>query len=261
MIVGSLLLIVISVGLLGLGLVAGSNSYLVGSIVASLLAAITLIVGSRQAGRRRTADVAEPAVADGVESSAGAAAADSPPADPLPVGSRSGDPLPGEAELAAVAADSDPGAAVGSALEISLDPATVDEHPQAAEHPDAAERPVDAAEAAIPAQGAAADVNRTRGPNESTVDGGGVDGGFGDEEPMDEPPTQRVSADDTARVAQLDDAVFVIDGRPRYHLERCSHLGGRDHEQLPVAEAVELGFTPCGRCEPDRELLAQPGRV
>ena len=38
MIVGSLLLIVVAVGLLALGLLRGSNPYLVGSIAASLLA-------------------------------------------------------------------------------------------------------------------------------------------------------------------------------------------------------------------------------
>lgn len=56
MIVASLLLIVVAVALLMLGLVDGANGYLVGSIVASLLASLALIVGGRQyAARRATA--------------------------------------------------------------------------------------------------------------------------------------------------------------------------------------------------------------
>ena len=57
------------------------------------------------------------------------------------------------------------------------------------------------------------------------------------------------------RVADLPDEVRVVDGRPRYHLASCPHLVGREHEPLPVAEAVELGFTPCARCAPATALL------
>ena len=64
-----------------------------------------------------------------------------------------------------------------------------------------------------------------------------------------------------ARVAQMSVEVLVIDGRPRYHLPGCVHLLGRQHEPLPVSEAVELGFTPCGLCEPDSALLAEARRV
>ena len=49
----------------------------------------------------------------------------------------------------------------------------------------------------------------------------------------------------------------VIDGRPRYHLAGCLHLLGRTVERLPAIEAVELGFTPCGQCEPVTGLLAE----
>lgn len=75
--------------------------------------------------------------------------------------------------------------------------------------------------------------------------------------PADEPAAQAVTPADAALVASLDTEVLVIDGRPRYHLAGCPHLVGRDHEPLPVGEAVELGFTPCGRCEPDSVLLAE----
>jgi len=81
-----------------------------------------------------------------------------------------------------------------------------------------------------------------------------------DEDPPDEPGVQVVSADDAARVARMDTDVFVIDGRPRYHTAACLHLVTREKEALPVSEAVELGFTPCSLCEPDRALLAATGR-
>lgn len=53
MIVASLLLILVAVAMLGLGLARGSNALLIGSIAASLLAAIALVVGARQAAADR----------------------------------------------------------------------------------------------------------------------------------------------------------------------------------------------------------------
>ncbi|MEV6927013.1 hypothetical protein AB0M46_21260 [Dactylosporangium sp. NPDC051485] len=78
---------------------------------------------------------------------------------------------------------------------------------------------------------------------------------YDDEDPADEPPIQHSSAADLARVATLDAAVLVIDGRPRYHVPSCPHLLGRENEPLPVHEAVELGFTPCSACTPNDVLL------
>lgn len=77
----------------------------------------------------------------------------------------------------------------------------------------------------------------------------------------DEPPAQHVSPADLDRLARLDDPVRVVDGRPRFHLRGCLHLLDRDDEALPVAEAVELGFTPCAGCAPATVLLAdaEPG--
>lgn len=71
-----------------------------------------------------------------------------------------------------------------------------------------------------------------------------------------DPPLQRVPPADAALVAQLDDEVRVVDGHPRYHLLSCAHLIEREHEPLPVFEAISLGFTPCGLCNPDTALLA-----
>ncbi|MGW5671210.1 hypothetical protein [Micromonospora sp. NPDC003776] len=50
----------------------------------------------------------------------------------------------------------------------------------------------------------------------------------------------------------------MVDGHPRFHLADCPHLVGRADEPLPVAEAVDLGFTPCARCAPATALLADP---
>ena len=47
MIAGSLLFILLAIVLLGLGLIQGSNTFLVGSIAASMLAAIALVVAGR----------------------------------------------------------------------------------------------------------------------------------------------------------------------------------------------------------------------
>jgi len=75
-------------------------------------------------------------------------------------------------------------------------------------------------------------------------------------DPPDEPPAQYVTPIEAARLAKVRASVVVIDGRPRYHIIECAHLLGREHEALPVREAIELGFTPCGACEPATVLLA-----
>ena len=87
----------------------------------------------------------------------------------------------------------------------------------------------------------------------SGVRAGGDAEDFGDpdpDDPDDEPLPQKVRPADAVRVARLDAEVLVVDGRPRYHVPDCPHLVGRLTEALPVAEAVELGFSPCGLCRP-----------
>ena len=75
------------------------------------------------------------------------------------------------------------------------------------------------------------------------------------EDPEDEPLPEAVSAADAVRIAGMEAEVLVVDSRPRYHLGDCPDLADRVTEPLPVAEAVELGFTPCGLCRPVAHLV------
>jgi hypothetical protein len=76
------------------------------------------------------------------------------------------------------------------------------------------------------------------------------------DDPDDEPLPQAVQPADAVRVARMPAEVLVVDGRPRYHMADCPHLVGRLTEPLPAAEAVELGFSPCGLCRPVDRLVA-----
>jgi len=74
--------------------------------------------------------------------------------------------------------------------------------------------------------------------------------------PADEPGEETVAESDAAAISRLAAEVVVVDGRPRYHIERCLHLLGLESQRLPVLEAVELGFSPCALCTPATLLLA-----
>jgi hypothetical protein len=77
-----------------------------------------------------------------------------------------------------------------------------------------------------------------------------------------EPPEEPHDATAAAIVAMLPDEVVVVDEQPRYHLGTCRALISRALIPLPVREAVELGFTPCGWCSPDRTLAERhPARA
>jgi hypothetical protein len=56
----------------------------------------------------------------------------------------------------------------------------------------------------------------------------------------------------TPASAVADDGdVWVIDGRPRYHLAHCAIIQGQDAEPIPLEQATEDGFMPCSLCEPN----------
>ncbi|CAL9368113.1 hypothetical protein SUDANB95_00804 [Actinosynnema sp. ALI-1.44] len=72
-----------------------------------------------------------------------------------------------------------------------------------------------------------------------------------------EPGEEDTDAADLLVVADLTDEVRVLDEHPRYHLAACGWLGSRATLGLPIAEARQLGFTPCAVCTPDAVLVAK----
>jgi hypothetical protein len=50
--------------------------------------------------------------------------------------------------------------------------------------------------------------------------------------------------------------VWVIDGRPRYHLGDCAIIKGQDAEAIPFDQATEDGFMPCSLCEPQAARMS-----
>ncbi len=71
----------------------------------------------------------------------------------------------------------------------------------------------------------------------------------------DEPDEEPVRAADVSWISAQPDVVQVVDGHPRYHVGPCPSLRGQEAFLLPVSEAREIGFTPCGRCRPDATIL------
>ncbi|HZD98171.1 MAG TPA: hypothetical protein VE132_08415 [Micromonosporaceae bacterium] len=268
-IVGSVLLILVAVGLLVGGVVDGSNPLIVGSMAATVVAAIVLVVGVRQSADEDDAD---------------APAADNTPTQVFPSPFR-------ETVEAGRRSRWDRfrrgGVPDGTVLGAEPTPPVSGESLSRGAIPtQAAGRrgPTDTHDRDVPPQGTS-----THAGSESTTETGTDDAGlaavgrdgmtsaapfdasdsdsdeyddeFDDEIPADEPEAESVSLDDAARVAALSREVLVIDGRPRYHLAHCVHLMGRESEPLPIAEAIELGFTPCALCEPDTNLLAEASQV
>ncbi len=232
MIVGSLLLILVAVVLLVVGLASGSSVLLISSIAASLLAAVALVVGARQAAAAR----AEAGPAD-----AGRTVRDGHDRSGVPRGAagQGGDTSTRRPAWTGV-------------------PSSQGTSPVAVAEPEQAEAPPQGRTAtahAYPDGPPGAPVGTSATPGQP----GAADAAPDD--PPDEPAPQPVTPGDAARVARMNTEVLVIDGRPRYHLAGCVHLLGRQGEALPVSEAVELGFTPCGLCEPDSRLIADARRA
>ncbi|GAA4446707.1 hypothetical protein [Phytohabitans houttuyneae] len=229
MIVGSLLLILVAVTLLVIGLANGSSALLISSIAASLLAAVALVVGARQAAAAR----ADAGFADDDERERAG--------DEVGEGERERRALTAARATEPLARRSGPVYAPARQSDSTM----VFESPVAVAEPEVeypARQTLDYPPADVAAEETTADI-------------------LDEDDPPDEPAAQYVSPADAARVARMTADVLVIDGRPRYHLAGCVHLLGRESEPLPVGEAVELGFSPCGRCEPDSALLADARRV
>jgi len=239
-VVGSLLLILVAIVLLLSGLVQGANGLLVASIAASLLAAVALILG----GRRTVAAAQQASGREPLEHARSRTGSTAAPAEDVEVGEELGRRSRRREPVGA-------GVGAGGASSRNLDETTTMSALRDEEYP---------GERGIPQQGR--DAGRRRyeedyGPEYSAD----VPEDGDDDDPPDEPPAQQTAPADAARIARMSAPVIVIDGRPRYHKPGCVHLLGRDSEPLPVSEAVELGFTPCGVCEPDSTLLAVARRV
>ena len=73
----------------------------------------------------------------------------------------------------------------------------------------------------------------------------------------EEPPEEHSDGAVAQLVAGLDDEVVVVDEQPRYHTADCRGVAAKPVIPLPVREAVELGFTPCAWCSPNRRLAGQ----
>jgi hypothetical protein len=80
-------------------------------------------------------------------------------------------------------------------------------------------------------------------------------------------PTSAISAEASASAAPepasaasaaADGEVWVIDGRPRYHLVDCAIIQGQDAEPIPFEQATEDGFMACSLCEPNVAHSSSP---
>ena len=50
--------------------------------------------------------------------------------------------------------------------------------------------------------------------------------------------------------ANTEQQVWVVDGQPRFHAEKCAAIQPLDAEPVPLAQALEDGFTECTECKP-----------
>jgi hypothetical protein len=50
--------------------------------------------------------------------------------------------------------------------------------------------------------------------------------------------------------ANTEQRVWVVDGRPQFHAESCADVAEHDPEPIPLAQALEDGFTQCTACTP-----------
>lgn len=289
MIVASLLLILLSVGLLVAGVLSGSNLLIICTIGVVVLAAIVLIIGVRtNAGTSRPADdeTGQFPLVSARGRRPGRRGSDEDRGRPVRGGAATSASATAMATRGAKSTKRRPAGVTGAgapsavggptvALPIAapvLEEAAERDPAETANPADMPARPVGGRGAArVPAQGApsrsvpimAAEgkVNRADAPSVPPAVPVVMEETQYDEDPPDEPSAQLTPAADVARIATLKTEVIVVDGRPRYHLRDCVHLHARRSEPLPVSEAIELGFTPCGLCEPDSALVAEVSPV
>ncbi|TCP45415.1 hypothetical protein EV191_11657 [Tamaricihabitans halophyticus] len=98
---------------------------------------------------------------------------------------------------------------------------------------------------------ATADANEADSPDAGPEDDGA---GSVDEASTEPPAEEATDAADLLIVSELDIEVRVVDEYPRYHLVSCRWLIDRDTISVAIAEARDLGFTPCALCTPDATI-------
>lgn len=231
MIVASILLILAAVALLVAGLAEGSSPLLITSIAVSLLAAVALVAGARQATATRA--TAAPATGPRRRAQGG------PAGDPY--GAQGGEPEIPVPPIPSTVDTGGPGwrqPAESPMTDPSAPPAWGD-GPREPYGPPGPREPVadevaSVPDAPVPTSPAAA----------SAFDS--------------EPPAQPLTPARADQLVGVFADVRVVDGHPRFHLPDCPHLEGRDDQPLPVGEAVQLGFTPCADCAPVTALLPEP---
>jgi hypothetical protein len=67
------------------------------------------------------------------------------------------------------------------------------------------------------------------------------------------PVVEHVPGDDVAHVGGA--TVLVVPGRPRYHVDGCRYLAGKDVEEVDV-ESARAQYSASGVCKPDAALAA-----
>ncbi|WP_345729858.1 hypothetical protein [Cryptosporangium minutisporangium] len=133
--------------------------------------------------------------------------------------------------------------------------------PNAGSRPDTAARPEDGAQRGAAPRPEAASGPDAMGPGPSDaapvatpVGGGALPSPTGDDSDP-EPAAELLLSSEKKKLAGADEPVVVVDARPRYHLDACPQVEGRTPVELSVAQAIELGFTPCSRCAAATRLL------
>ena len=286
--VGVLSLLVAGLAFLVLGLTTGSTPLVLASTGASLLAVYVIVRVRReqQAGAAGAAGAAKASGASKAAGAAGAAAAAggqrktlenarvgaAAPAVATPSGSASAPEKP--AHAARVPATAERVAPESVADErVALEPAAPEParvEPVAPEP--AADEPIRAEPARVepaeaePAKADPTVVTKPTAPTEAIPTAPTVV--TAPAEAIPTAPTEAGDADDLAipdpAAAETDpplrsrgdEPVWVIDGRPRYHLPHCGFLLGRQSEPVPLRQAFEDGFSPCALCDPDSGLAA-----
>jgi len=227
-----LLLLVVALALLVLALVGGNSALAACSVAASLIAVAFVVRGRQQRAEQARTQLAEAERLARLQAE-------------LDESTR---------VLAAAAAEAGRRAAAA--------PRTEHATPAVAAPVAAADQPAPSPERAAGAPGSdVADevaANEVATPSPERV--GGADDAAADEAAADEaagPPIDEPPAADTLPLLDRHGQarVWVIDGRPRYHLAECAQLDG-SAEPISLAQAVEDGFTPCANCDPDNRITS-----